>query len=101
MFGGVIVAMHAKRRHDNGQHVIQVQDSVASAWAVGERVILTREEEKAGNLILKYWNNRDRHQNQMIKSKFESRLDLENSLIYGMLRLILFCCIFVLMVQVT
>ncbi len=40
-------------------------------------------------------------QHQLIKSRLESRLDLENSLVYGMLRLILFCSIVVLMVQVT
>jgi hypothetical protein len=101
MRGGASAVIHEKRcQSNNGQNVNPVEENVQT-WAMGQNVILTREEEKAGSLILKFWNNRDRHQNQMIKSKFESRLDLENSLIYGMLRLILFCCIFVLMVQVT
>jgi hypothetical protein len=102
MFGGAIVAMK-KRRHHQNEHVIPIDGHVASVetWAVAGNVILTSKEEKAGNLIAKFWNRRDRNQNQLIKSKLESRLDLESSLVYGMFRLILFCSIFVLMVQVT
>ncbi len=95
--------MHERRRQNNDNQVMPVDDHVVSVgtWAVGENTILSSKEEKAGNLIAKFWNNRDRDHHQVIKSKLESRLDLENSLIYGMFRLILFCSIFVLMVQVT
>lgn len=101
MFGGVIAAVHERRHHND--HVVPVEDHAVTVatWSVGNNTILTAKEEKAGNLIAKIWNKRDRFQNQLIKSKLEARLDLENSLVYGMFRLILFCCIFVLMVQVT
>ena len=100
MFGGIIAAIHHGQNHNR---VIAVEDEreAVGTWNVGGHTLLTQKEEWAGNLLAKAWNRRDQLQNKLIKSKLESRLDLENSLIYGMLRLILFCSIFYLMVDVT
>jgi hypothetical protein len=100
MFGGVIAAMHHGHNHDR---VVAAEDEhvTVGTWNVAGHTLLTQKEEWAGNLLAKVWNSRDRLQNKLIKSKLESRLDLESSLIYGMFRLILFCSIFYLMVDVT
>ncbi len=99
MYGGAAAAV--VHYHQETDRVPGEKLESVGSWIAGNHTVLTRKEEWAGNIIAKVWNSRDRLQHQLIKSKLESRLDLENSLVYGMLRLVLFCSIFVLMVQVT
>jgi hypothetical protein len=105
--GAAIAAIHHQRENRNSETESADSDDNNNSveplgtWIADDHTILTRKEEWAGNLIARVWNSRDRQQKQLVKAKFESRLDLENSLVYGMLRLVLFCSIFVLMVQVT
>ena len=92
--------------HLESEHRIPIDDKNPSdepmeTWMSENRTALASKEEWAVKVIAKAWNSRDQLHRQLNKTKFISRLDLENSLVYGMLRLILFCSIFVLMVQVT